>query len=123
MLIAAFAYRVLGEWLSGATLGKLLFGMRVVRLDGRPCGLGAAVLRTVFLPIDFFFFALPARLSMREPLNQRIGDRAASTTVINASDPARLAPRPWWGALIALGFWALCYGVAMTLLLLLYVTM
>jgi hypothetical protein len=88
MLIAACAYRVLGEWLGGATLGKMRFGRRVGQLNGLPCGLGAAVLRTVLLPIDRFFFGLPARLSMHDSTVRRSSQHRR----------ARFRPMLQWGS-------------------------
>ena len=44
---ADFVYFALAEGITGTTLGKRLFGLRVVRAgDGRPCGPLAAVVRT-----------------------------------------------------------------------------
>lgn len=113
------AYYVLCEWLGGATLGKLLLGLRVVRTDGSPCGLGATLLRTVIRPFDGFFLGLPARLSMREPRNQRLGDRAAGTLVVDARSPHLLEPRPTWALPLAVALWAAGQFLAIALLMLL----
>jgi uncharacterized RDD family membrane protein YckC len=45
----AFAYQVLGLWLFGKTVGKLLLGLRVVRPDGRRLSLPRAMLRAAVL--------------------------------------------------------------------------
>jgi uncharacterized RDD family membrane protein YckC len=116
---ASVAYFALGEWLGGATPGKLLLGMRVVAVDGRPCGVAAALLRGVLRFIDGLFFCLPALMSMREPPHQRLGDRAARTLVVAAGAPGLAAPRPRWASLVALAIWALGYGLCLVVVLLL----
>lgn len=92
-------YYVGYEWLFGATPGKAILKMRVVRTDGRACGLIAAFVRHLLRPVDSLIFCLPALISMREPLNQRIGDRAARTLVVSSRTPvsgARLAAGRFW---------------------------
>lgn len=91
------------EWLFGATPGKAILRMRVVRTDGRACGLIAAFVRHLLRPIDSLIFCLPALISMREPLNQRIGDRAARTLVVSSRTPVsgtRLAAGRFWLATV-----------------------
>jgi len=89
-------YFVLFEWLFGASPGKLFLRMRVVQEDGSPCTLRAAVVRDLMRYIDGFFFALPAYYTMKEsPLQQRWGDKAAKTIVVDARDPIIQRPRPW----------------------------
>lgn len=114
-------YFVLCEWLGGATIGKLLLGLRVVARDGRPCSLGAALLRAIIHPFDSFFFGLPAVFSMREPFNQRLGDRAANTLVVTARSPHLPASRRGWGTPLAVALWAACTFFALTLIMLLTV--
>lgn len=112
------AYYALCEGLGGATVGKLLLGLLVVRTDGGPCGLGAALLRAVLRFIDGLLFGLPALLSMREPLNQRLGDRAAGTLVVDARSPHLLETRPTWALPLAVALWAAGQFLAIALLLL-----
>lgn len=111
-------YYVLCEGLGGTTVGKLLLGLRVVRIDGRPCGVGAALLRAVLRFVDGMLFGLPAVLSMREPLNQRLGDRAAGTLVVEARSLHLLTPRPTWALPLAVALWAAGQFLAIALLLL-----
>ena len=84
-LAVEFVYFALSEGVLGATLGKRLFGLRVVRADdGRPCGPLAAVVRTVLRLVDNFLFSLPGIAAIsRSPWRQRLGDRAARTLVVS----------------------------------------
>lgn len=84
------------EGLYGATIGKMLFGMRVVKTNGRPCGLKAAFIRALYLgTIETMSFGIVSRLSMRRPLYQRLGDKAAQTVVAAAND-VYIKQRPHW---------------------------
>jgi uncharacterized RDD family membrane protein YckC len=60
----------------GLTIGKLLCGLRVVRLDGRPVGPVWALVRTALL-----LLVVPALLWDRD--HRGLHDRAADTVVIN----------------------------------------
>lgn len=88
-LLAGFVSSVLGAavgtWLCGATVGKALLGMRVVRTDGQRAGLGANLVRELGYFIDALFFGLVAKSAMDgSPLQQRFGDQWAGTTVVRA---------------------------------------
>jgi len=84
LLLVWMAYYIVPESLYGASLGKMLLGLCVVRVDGRPLGFGAIVTRNVLRVID----ALPGiyligGLSVLFTANsQRVGDRWAGTTVV-----------------------------------------
>jgi uncharacterized RDD family membrane protein YckC len=79
LIISEMLYFSVFEWLYGATPGKLILKMRVVREDGSRCSLGQAVVRGVLRLWDGFFFGWVATQSMEEPLQQRYG-----------------GPTPWW---------------------------
>ncbi|MFZ5440069.1 MAG: RDD family protein [Myxococcota bacterium] len=73
-------------WLGGATVGKALLGMRVIRTDGQRAGLGANLLRELVYLFDALFFGLVGKAAMdSSPLQQRHGDRVANTTVVRAA--------------------------------------
>jgi hypothetical protein len=61
------------------------------------------LIRALFRFIDGFFFGIPAAVTMRPPLQQRHGDRAAKTLVIRHADVAEAVRRPWWRLLAASG--------------------
>ena len=83
-------YRVGMEAAFGATLGKMAVGIRVLRRDGAPIGLGEAIVRFVLRPIDLIGFYLVGALSIWfSARGQRLGDRAAGTVVV---DPRLLLP-------------------------------
>jgi uncharacterized RDD family membrane protein YckC len=94
-LISFFMYFAIFEWLYGATLSKIIHKMRVVKTDGAPCGLIAALIRSLMLVVDGFFFGIVAAISMNSPLHQRLGDRLARTVVVAAGDPLIQEPKPW----------------------------
>jgi uncharacterized RDD family membrane protein YckC len=83
-LAALFVYPIVTESAIGATLGKLLVGLRVVTEDGRPVGLGASVVRNLLRIVDFlpFFYIAGLAFMAGSDLRQRFGDRAAHTLVI-----------------------------------------
>jgi uncharacterized RDD family membrane protein YckC len=82
-LVLFFAYYVICEGLFGRTLGKRILSLRVVKEDGSPISLGAAVLRNLLRIVDGIFFYLVAAISVwASPTRQRLGDRAAHTFVV-----------------------------------------
>jgi uncharacterized RDD family membrane protein YckC len=72
------------QGITGAALGKLVFGLRVVRGDGSIAGFGWNALRTVLLVVDQFFCALVGLItaSVTHP-HRRVGDFAAGTYVVS----------------------------------------
>jgi uncharacterized RDD family membrane protein YckC len=82
--VLVFAYYALLEGYLGQTVGKMLFGIKVVREDtGEVPGLGAAAIRTVLRIIDGLFAYLVAFVTvLASEKNQRFGDMAAHTLVV-----------------------------------------
>jgi uncharacterized RDD family membrane protein YckC len=75
------------QGLTGASLGKLLVGLRVVREDGSTAGIGWAALRWILLLVDSACCFLPgAVLVFSTKGHRRIGDMAASTFVVRRHD-------------------------------------
>lgn len=82
--LLAFAYAE-GAW--GTTPGKKLMGLRVVGIDGEPCGFGRALVRNVLKLADGFFnFNVGLLLAALTDTRQRLGDMAARTVVIRVRD-------------------------------------
>lgn len=79
-----FLYFVLLEAVLGATLGKLLLGIRVVNVDGSRISWGASIIRNILRIIDALPIAyiLGAILIWTSARRQRLGDRAARTVVV-----------------------------------------
>jgi len=89
-LVVIIAYFVLLEGLAGATVGKMLVGVRIVGTDGQRITMTQSVVRNVLRVVD----GLPALnvvgivLILVSPQKARFGDRVAKTRVIRAGGPA-----------------------------------
>jgi len=82
--LLGFGYFIVLEATTGATLGKMALGMRVVKEDGSPCDWKASLIRNVLRVIDaLFFYLLGAILIWTSDKKQRLGDRVAKTVVIS----------------------------------------
>ncbi len=78
----------------GRTVGQMAVGLRVVRVDGGPVGLGASAARAALLLVDLYASAggiggLSIALTRR---HQRLGDMVAGTMVIREKTGAVEAP-------------------------------
>ena len=78
------AYYIVPESLYGASLGKQLLGVCVVRVDGRPLSVGSIVTRNVLRFVDVLpgFYLLGGISVLMTAYSQRVGDRWAGTTVV-----------------------------------------
>ena len=77
------AYWIFAEAMFGATIGKLLLGIRVRRVGAESVGLRAAVVRNALRIVDgFFAYLVGAILVWNSDSNQRLGDRIAGTVVV-----------------------------------------
>lgn len=95
MLVYWIGIFVIWQGLNGATLGKSLLGIRTVRPDGRPCGIGRAAARWLLLIVDAFFYLFPVVglvTALASRGNRRVGDMAADTYVVKASFAGRPIP-------------------------------
>ena len=79
-----FLYFIVLEAALGATLGKLLLGIRVVDVEGSRISWGASIIRNILRIVDALPFAyiLGAILIWTSARKQRLGDRAAHTVVV-----------------------------------------
>jgi uncharacterized RDD family membrane protein YckC len=78
-----FGYFIIMEAVFGYTLGKRLFGLRVVNENGEPISWGQSFGRNLMRIVDLLFWGLVAIISMNtSELCQRLGDRVANTYVI-----------------------------------------
>jgi uncharacterized RDD family membrane protein YckC len=83
LLALGVGYYIVCETAAGATLGKRMVGIRVVREDGEHVTFGAAVVRNVLRVVDALFFYLIGFLfALTSTRGQRLGDRAAHTIVV-----------------------------------------
>jgi uncharacterized RDD family membrane protein YckC len=84
LFLATAVYWIVPEWLSSMTLGKLLCGLKVVRLDGKKITFSQSLQRNLLRLVDAFAFYLVGFLVAKlTPLHQRLGDLWAKTLVVN----------------------------------------
>jgi uncharacterized RDD family membrane protein YckC len=90
-LIAAaayLAYFLIQEATWGRTIGKQIFGLRVLRIDGEPAGWREAIWRTLLRVVEvnpLLLGAIPGGLAVTwSKRRQRLGDMLAGTVVARA---------------------------------------
>ncbi len=86
--LANIGLLVVLQGLTGWTPGKLLTGIRVVRDDGRPAGIGRALLRWLLWVVDGFPYVVPLVgfiVGLTTVGHRRVGDMVAKTLVVRAS--------------------------------------
>jgi uncharacterized RDD family membrane protein YckC len=96
-LLLAWVYFIVLEWLwNGQTLGKRVFGLRVITEDGEPAPFVAVLVRNIVRTVDFLpvLYGLGLIAIVISPRYQRLGDVAAGTFVVRAP-----RPRQSWSAL------------------------
>jgi len=83
-LALLLGYYWLLEATRGQTLGKMIVGLRVVRVDGSRIGFGRAAVRTLLRVIDWLpaFYLVGLVTVAVSGRNQRLGDLAADTAVV-----------------------------------------
>ncbi|HEU5085120.1 MAG TPA: RDD family protein [Acidimicrobiales bacterium] len=83
-----FAFFVVLQGLTGGSPGKLLFGLRVVDEQGRRCGIGKSLGRTLLWVVDGAPWIVPvvgAITGFTSTGHRRVGDLAAGTYVVASS--------------------------------------
>jgi uncharacterized RDD family membrane protein YckC len=91
-LLIAWLYFVLLEWLwNGQTIGKRLFGLRVISEDGEPARFVAVIVRNLVRVVDFLplLYGLGVVTLIVSSRSQRLGDYAGGTFVVRAPNPRR----------------------------------
>jgi len=86
----AWSYFILLEWLgNGQTIGKRIFGLRVIAEDGAPAGFTAVLVRNLLRMVDFLpgFYGFGLLAIVVSSRSQRLGDLAAGTFVVRAPRP------------------------------------
>lgn len=88
LAVLALAYYSAPEALFGATPGKSLTGLCVVRLDGAPLSLKDVLLRNLLRAVDWlpFLYLLGGTLVLFGSHGQRLGDMVAGTTVVRRTE-------------------------------------
>ena len=119
--IQTIIYFAVFEWLYGRTLGKVIFGYRVVSVDGGLISIKQAFIRSVFRLIDGLFFGLVAYSAMKPPQYQRMGDQKAGTLVVAANDSAVKETSAWWKFFAALVVYLIIDSLILTLSVLFFI--
>jgi uncharacterized RDD family membrane protein YckC len=79
-------YHVLSEGVGGASIGKLLLGLRVRHIDLSRPRITGALIRSLTCYLDSIFFGWVAYSAMsRSPMLQRYGDKWGDTVVVRAT--------------------------------------
>lgn len=82
-LLFVFLYYSLCEAVWGATFGKRLLKIKVIKTDGSPCDWPASAIRNLLRFADaLFFWWLGAIVLLATRKNQRCGDLLAKTLVV-----------------------------------------
>lgn len=82
-IIVNAGYFTFFHWATGQTLGKMLFGLKVVRKDGRSVGLGRSFLRWFCYNLSALPLMLGYLIALVDKQNQTLHDKIAGTYVIN----------------------------------------
>lgn len=89
-VLVSLLYYSADEAFTGQTVGKRMFGLKVIKVNGRPLDGTSVVIRTLGRLVDVLpAFYLVGWITMRGPRRppQRLGDRMAGTTVVPVSHP------------------------------------
>jgi uncharacterized RDD family membrane protein YckC len=86
---------VVTQGITGASPGKSVLGIKVVRADGSRPGWKRSLLRAVCWGVDGLLLLLPAGLwlALLTPRHRRVGDYAAQTYVVRRGAAGRPVPR------------------------------
>jgi len=91
--LITLAYFIVLEGAFGATVGKVVLGIRVRGLDGSRIGFGSAAIRNLARIVDAFPYFLPYLVggiaATRSETKQRFGDRWGKTVVVLVGTDAR----------------------------------
>jgi uncharacterized RDD family membrane protein YckC len=115
-LLGSMLYHCCCEGLHGATLGKLICGLRVVRQDGGASTMPGALVRSLAWFFDGLFFGLVGYTSMSQSrLKQRYGDVWGKTIVIRTKDLPGDDPRSPSDFVMGFSLGCGCYVVMLAL--------
>lgn len=85
-LLAGLVYFILMEWRFGATVGKLLTGVRVVSEDGKQATLEQITIRNLVRIVDAFPYFIPYVVGIiivaGDGCKRRLGDKEARTCIV-----------------------------------------
>lgn len=88
--LAGFVDLVLLQGVTGASVGKLILGLRVVDAQGEPCGVGRAFVRWLLLIfVDSLCVVVGLIVAAVTHPHRRVGDMVAATYVVALADVGR----------------------------------
>jgi uncharacterized RDD family membrane protein YckC len=90
-LLVIFGYPIFMEVRFGATVGKLLFGLRVVTVEGGPIRFRHAAIRAFLQLVDVWLIPIGVvgvLAMLLSPQSQRLGDLAAGTVILREQSSA-----------------------------------
>jgi uncharacterized RDD family membrane protein YckC len=115
-VINQILYFTICEYICGASVGKLTFGLQVVTDMGQPISFKDALVRSLAYLIDSILFGGVAYMSMSQSkLNQRYGDKWANTIVVKRSQLSDTQIPVWWKFLVAFAIAGSVYVVFLSL--------
>jgi hypothetical protein len=88
-VLAGVANLVVLQGITGASLGKLIMGLRVVDSQGAPCGMGRAFVRWILLIVDTICGVLGLIVAGLTHPHRRIGDMIGGTYVVGQENEGR----------------------------------
>ncbi|MFG2053452.1 RDD family protein [Micromonospora sp. NPDC048930] len=103
VILVLVGYPVLMErFVRGRTLGKLAVGLRVVRADGGPVGVGQSLTRALVgvavewpgLVLPLLSWAASVTVMLSDPRGRRLGDLVAGTLVVHTRGAGVWRPLP-----------------------------
>ena len=84
-ILLFFIYYIVMEATKGATVGKMVMGLKVVKDDGTPISWSESIIRNLLRIIDgLFAYLVGAIIIWTNPHNKRLGDIAAHTLVVSS---------------------------------------
>ena len=84
-MAVAFLYHLFAEWLTGTTLGKRLFSLRVVGDDGTPLSFVGSLLRNALRLVDGLgYWSVAVAVIVARGDGKRLGDWVGGTLVVEA---------------------------------------
>ncbi len=84
LFVIFFSFHFLQEWLwKGKTVGKYLFRIRVMSLNGQPIGFWEAVGRNLMRIVDVYLSGIGLVPMLISPTERRFGDFLVGTVVVN----------------------------------------
>ena len=79
-------HTLVAELICGQSIGKMVFGLRVMGSDGNPPKLWALVMRNLLRVFDVTLVGFPLLIVFINPLHQRVGDSIGGTVVVGEGE-------------------------------------